>query len=89
MNKQTHDNIPVSYTHLDVYKRQDIYQAIYASFVLSRLDLSLCERFEVSVTDKENLPALTEIIARKTKVKKNCRNPPNYRFLCMSVMNMC
>ena len=50
-----------------MYKRQalniaDIYQAIYASFVLSRLDISLRERFEASFTDKENLPALTEIM---------------------------
>ena len=56
------DSFNANFSALSALNIADIYQAIYASFVLSRLDLSLRERFEASVTDKENLPALTEIM---------------------------
>jgi hypothetical protein len=50
------DSFNVNFSAVSALNISDIYQAIYASLVLSKLDLPLRERFEASVTDKSNPP---------------------------------
>jgi hypothetical protein len=54
------DSFNVNFSALSALNITDIYQSIYASFVLSKLDLPLRERFEASVTDKTNLHSVKE-----------------------------
>lgn len=57
------DTFNLNYRSLQALRTDDIYQQIYALFLLSKLDLPLRERFEAAIVERSRVPDVADVIA--------------------------
>ena len=70
-----HSVLPVSYTHLDVYKRQHIYLCVHLTYAPVFLNKMFLETiYEVQNSVRINLLVLSVVFAKKFCSKHICEN---------------